>query len=274
MSREAVAVPNDVRRRFLALHDGGLFVMPNPWDVGSAKLLEHLGFQALATTSAGHAASLGRHDQLVTRDELIEHVRALAGAVNIPINVDAERCFAETPEGVAETVGLLISAGASGISIEDYDPATNAIEETGPAVERVAAAVQAACAHGALITARAENHLYGANSLDDTIARLCAYRDAGAAVLYAPGLIEIADIARVVNEVGAPINVLALAKGPSVGALGDVGVRRVSTGGALAFAAYGALVRAASELLEHGTSTYALDGLKHADRKSFDVPSG
>jgi 2-methylisocitrate lyase-like PEP mutase family enzyme len=246
----------DRRERFRALHRDGLFVMPNAWDVGSARLLASMGFEAIATTSSGHAASLGRADQGVTRDELLVHVEALAGAVEVPLNVDSERCFADDPAGVAETVELIARAGAAGCSIEDYDPASDSIDRLDVAVERVAAAARTARAHGMVLTARAENHLYGIHDLDDTITRLCAYRDAGAEVLYAPGLMDREEIERLVEDVGAPVNVLALRQGPSIPDLAALGVRRVSTGGGLARAAYGALMAAARELQRAGTSTY------------------
>src|SRR5215471_8188159 len=245
------------RDRFRELHASGTFVMPNPWDIGSATMLARLGFPALATTSGGHAASLGKRDQEVTRDELLVHAAALAAATDLPLNVDAERCFADTPAGVAETVHLIAGTGAAGLSIEDYDPAAKRIEDAVVAVERVAAAAEAARAHGMVLTARAENLLYGLGELDDTITRLQAYREAGADVLYAPGLTEPADIARVVAEAGGPVNVLARPNGPPVPALAELGVRRVSTGGALARAAYKALQAAARELLDEWTSTYA-----------------
>jgi 2-methylisocitrate lyase-like PEP mutase family enzyme len=252
---------DDARRAFRDLHDSGTFVLPNPWDVGSALLLERLGFDALATTSSGLAATLGRADQQVTRDELVAHVAALTAAVRIPVNVDAERGYAPDPAGVARTVELLADAGASGVSIEDFDPAAGAVEPVEVAAERIAAAAEACGRHGIVLTGRAENHLYGVGDLDDTITRLTAYRAAGAACVYAPGLTDLADIARVVAETGAPVNVLALRRGPSVAELAGAGVRRVSTGGALAWAAYGALVRAAGELRDAGTSTYLDDAL-------------
>jgi len=230
--------------------------MPNPWDIGSARLLASFGFEALATTSSGHAAALGRTDQSVTREELLAHVEALVLAVDIPLNVDAERCFADDPAGVAETVELIADAGASGCSIEDYDPQQEAIDPLDVAVERVAAAAEVARKHGVVLTARAENHLYGFDDLEDTVTRLCAYRDAGAEVVYAPGLVDRAAIASIVERVGLPVNVLALRHGPTVAELAAIGVRRVSTGGALARAAYGSLVTAARELQTAGTSTY------------------
>jgi 2-methylisocitrate lyase-like PEP mutase family enzyme len=247
---------NDVRSTFRQLHQEGTFVIPNPWDIGSATMLAALGFKALATTSSGHAASLGKLDQHVTRDELLTHAAALAGAVDVPISVDAERCFADDPAGVAETVRLLAETGVAGCSLEDHDPAKKAVDPLDVAVARVAAAADAARQHGLVLTARAEGLLYGSGDLDETIARLVAFRDAGAEVVYAPGLFALDDIARVVKETGCPINVLALPGGPSIGELASVGVRRVSTGGALARAAYSAMERGGRELLDAGTSTY------------------
>lgn len=247
---------SDLRRRFRELHGDGLFLMPNPWDDGSARLLASLGFQALATTSSGHAAALGRPDQHVTRDELLTHVEALVAAVDVPLNVDAERCFAEDPAGVAVSVELIAQVGAAGCSIEDYDPQHDAIDPLDMAVERAGTAAEMAHRHGVVLTARAENHLYGIDDLDDTVTRLLAYRDAGADVVYAPGLVDGDAIASVVKRVGIPLSVLALRNGPSVASLAAIGVRRVSTGGSLARAAYGALVSAARELQETGTSSY------------------
>ena len=192
------------RDRFRALHREGLFVMPNPMDVGSARLLASMGFPALATTSSGFAATLGRRDYGVRRDELLEHVAALAAAVDVPLNVDSERCFADDPAGVAETVGLLADAGASGCSIEDFDPATGAIDPLEIAVPRVAAAARAARDRGVVLTARAENHLHGIDDLDETIARLQAYRDAGAEVVFAPGVTDPQQIRRLVRGRGGP----------------------------------------------------------------------
>ena len=256
-----------LRQRFSELHAVGTFVMPNPWDVGSARLLEALGYPALATTSSGYAASLGRLDQQVTLDELLAHVVTLVDAIDIPLNVDAERLYAEEPEGVAETARLLAGTGAAGFSIEDYDPVRERLDPLDEAVARVAAAAEVARAHGLVLTARAENHLYGVDDLDDTIARLQAYRDAGAHVVYAPGLSSLSDIARVVRETGLPVNVLALRGGPAVRELASVGVRRVSTGGALAWAAYGALVSAGRELLESGTSGYTEGSVERSLRE-------
>jgi 2-methylisocitrate lyase-like PEP mutase family enzyme len=246
------------RARFRELHAGDrLFLMPNPWDVGSARLLESLGFPALATTSAGFAWSLGKPDQQVARDELVAHVDAIASSVGVPLNVDSERLYPDEPGGVAETVRLLAGAGASGCSIEDYDPATDGIDAIADAVARVAEAAEAARETGMVLTGRCEHHIRGVDDLDATIERLAAYREAGADCVYAPGLTELDDIRRVVDEVEAPVNVLALTATPPIGELEAIGVRRISTGSLLAGVAYGALVRGARELLDEGTSGYA-----------------
>jgi 2-methylisocitrate lyase-like PEP mutase family enzyme len=239
--------------------------MPNPWDIGSARFLASLGFPALATTSLGHAATLGKADGQVTRDELVAHVAELAEAVEVPLSVDAERCFGDSPAAVAATARLLADAGAAGFSIEDWNPETNAIDPIDVARDRVAAAVEIASSEGMVLTARAENHVRGIDDTDDTIRRLSAYRDAGADVVYAPWLRSIEAIKRVVDEVGIPVNVLAIQGGPSIGELEAAGVRRISTGGALTRAAFGALGRAAKELLEQGTSNYQAEAISSAD---------
>lgn len=236
------------RATFRGLHDS-FFVMPNPWDIGSARLLESLGFLALATTSSGHAASIGKKDREVTLDELVDHVSQLAAAVQVPLSVDAEYGFSDDAAGLAETVDRIAEAGAAGMSIEDFSPKTHAIDPIDVATERVAAAAQAARRHGVVLTGRAENLIHGIDDLDDTITRLKAYRDAGADILYAPGLVRLADIERVVKEVAAPINYLNRPNGPSMAELAAAGVSRVSTGGALAKAAYTELTRRAEELL-------------------------
>jgi 2-methylisocitrate lyase-like PEP mutase family enzyme len=254
------------RARFKELQAGErLFVMPNPWDAGSAKLLTAAGFEALATTSAGYAWALGKLDQQVTRDELVAHVSVIAHATSLPLNVDSERCYPDDPGGVAETVRLLAEAGAAGCSIEDYTPATGGMDDVEPAAARVAEAAEAARSAGLVLTGRCENHIRGVGDLDDTILRLLAYRDAGADCVYAPGLTDLAHIARVVETVGVPVNVLALPSGPSIPELESVGVRRVSVGSLLAAAAYGALLRGARELLEEGTSRYAESGATGAE---------
>ena len=239
--------------RFRELHSTGTFVMPNPYDLGSARLLAALGFQALASTSAGFAATLGRLDMNVTRDELLAHVAPLAAATPLPLNVDSERCYADELAGVTETVELLADAGAAGCSIEDWNPVTNAIDPLDVAAARVVAAAAGAAKAGIVLTARCENHLHGINDLDDTITRLQAYVAAGAEVVYAPGLRDLDDIRRVVSSVGVPVNVLIMPGGPSVSNLAEAGVRRISTGGLLSRISHGAMVAAAERLRDEGT---------------------
>jgi 2-methylisocitrate lyase-like PEP mutase family enzyme len=184
--------------------------MPNPWDAGSARLLEYAGFEALATTSAGFAWSLGRADQTVSRDELVAHVATLAAATDLPLNVDSERCYPDAPGGVTRTVELLAEAGAAGFSIEDFNPETGSMDDAAAAADRVAEAMEASLKQDEpmVLTGRAENHIRGVDDLDDTINRLVAYRDAGADVVYAPGLTDLDQIARVVEAVQIPLNVL------------------------------------------------------------------
>ena len=252
------------RARFRALHESDqLFVMPNPWDIGSARLLESCGFEALATTSEGMAWSLGKLDQNVSRSELVAHVASLAAATSLPLSVDSERCFPDDPGGVAETVALLAEAGAAGLSVEDWNPETSAIDDVGFAAERVATAAEAAhgLAEPMVVTGRAENHVHGIDDLEDTIARLIAYRDAGADAVYAPGLRNLEQIAAVVDAVGVPVNALALPQGPTIAELASVGVRRVSTGSWLAAAVYGAMMTGARELADSGTSGYTESGV-------------
>jgi 2-methylisocitrate lyase-like PEP mutase family enzyme len=245
---------------FRDLHAGPEpLLLANAWDRGSARLLAALGFRALATTSSGHARSLGRLDGTVTRDEAIAHARDLALAVDVPLSADLEDGFAPDPEGVAETVRRAAAAGIAGCSIEDSTRGGDEpVYELGHAVERVAAAVEAARGAGAdfVLTARAENHLYGRSDLDDTIARLRAYRAAGADVVYAPGVTAADDIRAVVTAVDAPVNVLARPTTPPVTELAALGVRRVSVGGAFQLAALGALAEAGRELLDRGTYGY------------------
>jgi 2-methylisocitrate lyase-like PEP mutase family enzyme len=239
--------------QFRSLHRVGCFVMPNPHDVGSAKLLASLGFPALATTSSGFAASIGRLDMSVDRDTVIAHLADIARAVDVPVNVDSERCFAEDLDGIKQTVRMIAETGAAGFSIEDWNPAEQMIDPFDKAVGRVGAAAEAASESGLVLTARCEHSLHGVGDLGATIERLVAYRDAGADVVYAPGLVSITDISRVVSETAGPVNVLLMRGGPSVGDLADAGVRRISTGGMLAMAAYGAVVTLASGLLSDGT---------------------
>jgi len=258
---------------FLDLHVPGVpLLMPNPWDAGSARLLASLGFEALATTSSGFAATLGRLDGGVTRSEAIEHASAIVAATSLPVSADLEDCFASSPGGVAETLRLALEAGLAGCSIEDYSGGE--VLDAGVAAARVAEAAEVAHAGDVafVLTARAENHLYDAGDLADTIARLQAYEEAGADVLYAPGLCSIEDIRAVVSAVTRPVNVLALPGAPPVAALAQAGVARISTGGAFAFAGIGAVVEAARELRDEGTYGYwprSQEGSKAA-KKAFE----
>jgi len=243
--------------RFLAMHHNDTpFLIPNPWDPGAAKLLEHLGFPALATTSSGHAATLGKLDGAVTRVEALEHAATMAHAVGVPVSADLEHGFADDPAGVAETIRLATETGLAGCSIEDStgnrdDP----IYEPALATERIAAASEAAHTGTTqlVLTARAENFLYGRADLADTIDRLQRFSAVGADVLYAPGLSSLDDIRTLVAEVDKPVNVIARPGAPTVADLAEVGVARISLGGALAWVALAAVVDAAHELLEQGT---------------------
>jgi 2-methylisocitrate lyase-like PEP mutase family enzyme len=244
--------------RFQELHrPGHPLLLPNPWDIGSARVLASLGFEALATTSSGFAATLGRLDGGVSRKEAIAHAAQIAAATPLPVSADLENCFADDPEGVAETASAAVAAGLAGFSVEDFSG--DGIYDRGLAAERVAAAVEVAHrSHARLVvTARAENFLHDRPHLADTIARLQAYQEAGADVLYAPGPTRAEDIRAIVTSVDRPVNVLARAGAPSVAELAELGVSRISVGGAFAFAATGALVAAARELLEQGTYSYS-----------------
>ena len=242
-------------QRFLELHRPGQpLLIPNPWDQGSAKILASLGFQALATTSSGFAATLGRLDGSVTLDEALMHAETIATATDLPVSADLENCYADTADGVAHTVRLAAETGLAGCSIEDYSGSV--LYSRQEAADRVAAAAAAARDGNLVLTARAENYLHGNPDLADTIARLQAYQEAGADVLYAPGLTRISDIKALVSEVGRPVNVLAMPGVPPVAELAEAGVSRVSVGGAFAFAALGALVSAAIELRDQGTSGF------------------
>jgi 2-methylisocitrate lyase-like PEP mutase family enzyme len=246
--------------QFRSLHGGPEpLLMPNAWDRGSAVLLASLGFEAVATTSSGFAATLGRLDGRVSRDEALEHSAAIVAAVSIPVSADLENAFADEPDGVAETIRLAAGTGLAGCSVEDFTGDDDEpFYDIGPAAERVAAAVEAAHAGSArlVLTARAENYLYGRTDLADTITRLQAYQTAGADVLYAPGVTSLTDIRQLVTAVDRPVNVLAMPGTPPVSELASVGVSRVSVGGALAFTALGALVDAATELRDKGTYGY------------------
>jgi 2-methylisocitrate lyase-like PEP mutase family enzyme len=232
------------------------FLIPNPWDAGSAKVLAALGFEALATTSGGFAATLGRRDGTVSRDEAIGHARTIVAATDLPVSADLEHGFADEPDGVAETIRLAVGAGLAGCSIEDSTGRRDEpIYDEALAVERVSAAAEAAHRGSVrlVLTARAENYLHGRRDLGDTIARLQRFEAAGADVLYAPGVTDLGEIRLLVESVSSPVNVLALPDAPSVAELAEAGVRRISVGSAFAWVAFGALVEAATELRDEGT---------------------
>jgi 2-methylisocitrate lyase-like PEP mutase family enzyme len=258
-------------RAFRALHArDGAFVMPNPWDVGSARVLAEAGFEALATTSAGFAFSLGRRDKTIARYAMLDHVAAIVAATELPVSADLENGYADTPERVAETYALAATTGIVGASIEDAtgDPA-HPLFDIGIAAERVSAAAEAvhALPFPFTLTARAENFLVGRRDLGDAIRRLQAYQEAGADVLYAPGLVERDDIAAVVKAVDRPVNVVVGLAGARFGLseLAPLGVKRVSVGSALARASFGALIDAAKEMRERGTFDFADRAVGYAD---------
>lgn len=233
--------------------------MPNPWDAGSAKVMESLGFPALATTSSGAAAARGLKDGGLDRDAVLRAASEIVAAVDVPVSADLENAFADDPAGVAQTFGLAVDTGLAGASVEDWDGA--ALYEPGHAADRVRAAVEAAAGR-LVVTARAENHIRGVDDLQDTIGRLRAYAAAGADVVFAPGITTAEQIKAVVDSVEVPVSVLAVPGVPSVPELRELGVRRVSTGGAMAWVAYAAMAEAGRELLEDGTFGY-LDPARH-----------
>jgi len=259
--------PAEKRAAFRALHREGCFVMPNPWDVGSAIALQSLGFKAIASTSAGMAWAMGRPDGAVTREAVLSHLAALAAATHIPLNADFENGFADDPEGVAASVSLAVDAGVAGLSIEDFtgDPAAPLYDFT-LAVERIAAAREAIGASGVVLTARAEGFLRGRPDLDEILRRLTAFADAGADCLYAPLLPGEAEIATVVRAVApSPVNVLA--DSLPVATLAGLGVRRISVG-SLARVAWGGFLDAAREIANAGTFGGFSRGAKGGDIKA------
>lgn len=268
----------DRRRTFHDLHRAGCFALPNPWDVGSARYLEHLGFVALATTSAGYAFSCGLPDGGVGRDAMLAHITELVHATDLPVNADFENGYADDPEGVAESVRLCTATGVAGLSIEDTaDRRDSPLYDVGLAVERVHAAREAIGESGVLLVGRAEGFLVGREKLDRILKRLRAYADAGADCLYAPGVREPAHIRAIVEAVAPkPVNVLI---GGPAGLTGStsltmadaaaLGVRRVSVGGALARAAWGGFLRAATTLAEEGTFDGFAGAMPHADLQAF-----
>jgi methylisocitrate lyase len=252
-----VTGPSAACRVFRQLHESGCFVIPNPWDAGSARLLQQLGFRALATTSAGFAWSLGRRDNRVSLEEALAHCRAIAAAVEIPVSADFEGGFAVEPEGVGANVAAATATGIAGLSIEDStgDAASPLFAFT-LAVERVRAARHAidTSGTGMLLTARSEGFIVGRPDLEETIRRLQAFAEAGADCLYAPGLRTMDEITAVATSVKPkPVNVLVGSDFATVADLERIGVRRISVGGALARAAWGGFLQAAREIVEHGT---------------------
>jgi 2-methylisocitrate lyase-like PEP mutase family enzyme len=244
---------------FRQLHQSGCFIIPNPWDVGSAKMLVHLGFKALATTSSGFAWSMGRRDNHVTLDQALAHLRLIAAGVSVPVNADFEGGFAVEPDGVATNVAVAATTGVAGLSIEDSTgDEKSPLFEFALSVERIRAARRAIDASGAgvLLTGRSEGFIVGRPDLAETIRRLTAYAEAGADCLYAPGLRSMADIKAVVDAVAPkPVNVLVGSDFATFEQLASMGVRRISVGGALARAAWTGFIAAATEIAEHGTFT-------------------
>jgi 2-methylisocitrate lyase-like PEP mutase family enzyme len=254
---------------FRALHRTGCFVIPNPWDAGSARLLAGMGFKALATTSSGFAWTLGKADNQVSLDQALEHLRVVAGSVDVPVNADFEGGFAIQPDGVATNVARAIETGIAGLSIEDSsgDP-SEPLFDFDLSVARIRAARKAIDDHGGqvLLTGRSEGFVVGRPDLAETIRRLRAYADAGADCLYAPRLGTLDEIAAVVSSVAPkPVNALVGSDFTTVAALADLGVRRISVGGGLARVAWGAFVEAATEIAEHGTFTGLVRGIPFAE---------
>jgi 2-methylisocitrate lyase-like PEP mutase family enzyme len=263
--------PAEKGAAFRALHQReGAFIIPNPYDAGTALLLEQLGFEALATTSSGFAATLGQLDHGVTRNQVLEHVRVVTAATNLPLSGDLENGFGDAPEAAAETIRLAAAAGLSGGSIEDSTGRRDTpVYELAHAVDRVRAAVEAARSlpYPFVLTARAENLISGRPDLADTIRRLQAFQEAGADVLFAPGVATNEDIAAVVRSVDRPVNVMIGMPGmtQSFAQMQELGVKRISVGGALSGAALGGFMRAAREMREQGTFTFVRDGVRFRD---------
>lgn len=262
---------------FRALHREGCFVIPNPWDAGSARLLAGLGFKALATTSSGFAWTLGKSDNRVSLDEALEHLRVVAGSVDVPVNADFEGGFAIEPDGVAANVARAVETGIAGLSIEDSSGDPEApLFDFDLSVARIRAARQAIDDHGGgvLLTGRSEGFVVGRPDLPDTIRRLQAYADAGADCLYAPRMGSLEDVAAVVRSVAPkPVNVLVGSDFTTVAALADLGVRRISVGGGLARVAWGAFLGAATEIAEHGTFTGLNQGIPFAEIDGAFAPA-
>jgi len=268
-------IRNEKYEAFRSLHERpGAFVIPNPWNAGTAKILGALGFEALATTSAGYAFSVGRRDSTagLTRDEVLDNARAIVNATHLPVSADLEDGYGRLPESCAETIKLASEIGLAGGSIEDATgDSANPIYEFQLAVERVAAAAEMARHCQFVLTARAENYLHGRPDLRDTIRRLQSFAEAGADVLYAPGLPNLDAIREVCASVPKPVNVVMGLKGATypVEELAAVGVKRISVGGAFARAALGAFVRAAREVKDKGTFSFAADAIPHAEVSTY-----
>ncbi len=267
-------MPDVIARRaaFRRLHESGCFVIPNPWDIGSARYLQHLGFKALATTSAGFAFSRGVPDNGVARDLMLEHIRELVAAVDLPVNADFENGYADSREEVAENVRLCVGTGVAGLSIEDStDRKEQSLYDIGEAAERVRAAREALGDTGVMLVGRCECFLLGNADIDEVIRRLTSYADAGADCLYAPGVRTREHITALVEAVAPkPVNLLISAPGGlSIADASALGVRRVSVGGALTRAAWGGFMRAATELAERGTFGGFAEAAPHADLQAF-----
>jgi len=258
-----LSTQKDRARRFLELHRRGApLLLANAWDVGTARILASLGFEALATTSAGHAGSLGRLDGGVGREEALSHARSLVGATALPVSADLENGFGNAPEVVAETIRLAAEAGLAGASVEDYSGDVEVpIYPADLATARVEAAADAARRAGLVLTARCENHLHGRSDLADTIGRLQSFQAAGADVVYAPGLRDAAQIRELVAAVDVPVNVLCVPGGPNVAELAETGVARISVGSAFFNVAMNALAEAAREWREQGTHAFWKDAI-------------
>ena len=260
---------------FRALHQReGAFIIPNPYDAGTARILAHLGFEALATTSAGYAFTVGQRDNTIGRDEMLVHAAAIVAATPLPVSADLEHGFGDDPEPVAETIRLAAATGLAGCSIEDSTKRSDKlVYELDEAADRIRAAAEAAHALPSpfTLTARAENFLIGNPDLDDAIRRLQAFQEAGADVLYAPGIRTREEISAVVRSVDRPVNVLMGmgGMGLSLSDLSALGAKRISVGGALARVALGAVIRAANEMREHGTFTFTDDAVSSRDISAF-----
>lgn len=251
-------------------HRDRAFIIPNPFDVGTARLLAHIGFEALATTSAGYAFSVGRADNTISREESLAHAAAIASATDLPVSADLENCFGDAPGVVAETIALAAKTGIVGASVEDLNGRSSpTLYEIPHAADRVRAAAEIVrgLPFRFTLTARAENYLVGKPDLRDTITRLQAFQEAGADVLYAPGLTTKEDIAAVVKSVDRPVNVIMGFQGAqlSLAELSAIGVKRISVGSALSRAALGAFLRAAQEMREHGTFKFSGEAAKYRD---------